>query len=94
MLAGVSGFNFASDSPGIKHWHTDFPFFISSKNDAKPYSPDVPKVAIGRTSLAVNGKPMKLFQRRTARDESLTFGSNTDGAPVRANMYVVLVGEN
>jgi beta-galactosidase len=42
-------------------------------------------------SLTINGKPMKLFQRRAARDESLTFGSNTDGAPVRANMYVVFV---
>ena len=42
-------------------------------------------------SLTINGKPMKLFQRRAARDESLTFGSNTDGAPVRANMYLVFV---
>ena len=41
--------------------------------------------------LTVNGKPMTLFRRRAARDESLTLGSNTDGAPVRANMYVVLV---
>src|SRR5262249_10243689 len=42
-------------------------------------------------SLTVNGKPMKLFTHRAAADESLTFGSNTDGAPVRANQYVVLV---
>ena len=42
-------------------------------------------------SLTINGKPMKIFQRRAEKDESLTFGSNTDGAPVRANMYVVLV---
>jgi beta-galactosidase len=42
-------------------------------------------------SLTINGQPMKVFQRRVVRDESLTFGSNTDGAPVRANMYVVLV---
>ena len=42
-------------------------------------------------SLTINGKPMKIFQRRVAQDESLTLGSNTDGAPVRANMYVVLV---
>ncbi len=41
--------------------------------------------------LTFNGKPMKLFQRRIARDESLTFGSNTDGAPVRANQYLVFV---
>jgi beta-galactosidase len=42
-------------------------------------------------TLAINGKSMKLFQRRVARDESLTFGSNTDGASVRANQYVVFV---
>jgi hypothetical protein len=42
-------------------------------------------------SLTINGQPMKIFQRLVARDESITFGSNTDGAPVRANMYVVLV---
>ena len=42
-------------------------------------------------SLTINGQPMKIFQHRATRDESLTFGSNTDGAPVRANMYVVLV---
>ncbi len=42
-------------------------------------------------SVTVNGQPMKLFSRRAAKDESLTFGSNTDGAPVRANQYVVLV---
>ena len=42
-------------------------------------------------SLTINNRPMKLFQRQAAHDESLTFGSNTDGAPVRANMYVVLV---
>ncbi len=42
-------------------------------------------------SLTINGQPMKLFSRRVAQDESLTFGSNTDGAPVRANQYVVMV---
>ena len=42
-------------------------------------------------SLTVNGRPMKLFQRRIAQDGSLTFGSNTDGTPVRANQYVVFV---
>jgi beta-galactosidase len=42
-------------------------------------------------TLTINGQPMKLFSRRVAKDESLTFGSNTDGAPVRANQYVVLV---
>lgn len=43
-------------------------------------------------TLTVNGKPMKLFQRTMVKDGSLTFGSNTDGAPVRANHYIVLVG--
>jgi beta-galactosidase len=42
-------------------------------------------------TIAINGKPMKLFTHRAAQDESLTFGSNTDGAPVRANQYVALV---
>lgn len=42
-------------------------------------------------SLTVNGTPMKLFQRPMAKDGSLTFGSNTDGTPVRANQYVVFV---
>jgi beta-galactosidase len=42
-------------------------------------------------SLTINGKPMKLFTHRATQDESLTFGSNTDGAPVRANQYVVFV---
>ena len=34
---------------------------------------------------------MKLFTHHSVKDESLTFGSNTEGAPVRANQYVVLV---
>jgi beta-galactosidase len=42
-------------------------------------------------TLAVNGRPMKLFTRRAAKDESLTLGANTDAAPVRANQYVVFV---
>ena len=41
--------------------------------------------------VTVNGQPMKLFQRTMAKDGSLTLGSNTDGAPVRANHYLVLV---
>ena len=41
--------------------------------------------------LTVNGQPMKIFQRTLAKDGSLTFGSNTDGAPVRANHYLVFV---
>ncbi len=44
----------------------------------------------GRT-LTVNGQPMKLFRRAVAPDGSLTLGSNADGAPAAANMYVVLV---
>jgi hypothetical protein len=39
----------------------------------------------------VHDKPMKIFQHRVEQDGSLTLGSNTDGAPVRANQYVVLV---
>jgi beta-galactosidase len=42
-------------------------------------------------SLTVNGTPMKLFLRTVAQEASLTFGSNTEGAPVRANHYVVFV---
>lgn len=42
-------------------------------------------------TLSVNGTAMKLFQRTMAKDGSLTFGSNTEGAPVRANHYVVFV---
>lgn len=34
---------------------------------------------------------MKIFERKMEKDGSLTLGSNTDGTPVRANMYVVLV---
>lgn len=45
---------------------------------------------VGR-NLIVNGAPMALFERKVAQDGSLTFGSNTDGTPVRANMYVVFV---
>jgi len=46
--------------------------------------------ATGQT-LAVNGRALTLFRRRAARDESLTFGSNTEGAPVAAHMYLVFV---
>jgi beta-galactosidase len=42
-------------------------------------------------AVTVNGKPMKLFQRTVAKDGSLTLGSNTDGAPVPANHYIVFV---
>jgi beta-galactosidase len=42
-------------------------------------------------ALTINGKPMKLFTRRVEQDASLTFGPNSDGAPARANHYVVLV---
>jgi beta-galactosidase len=41
--------------------------------------------------LIIHDKPMKIFQRKMEQGGSLTLGSNTDGAPVRANMYVVLV---
>jgi len=42
-------------------------------------------------TIEVNGRPMTLFTRRVDEDASLTLGSNSDGAPVSANMYVVLV---
>lgn len=41
--------------------------------------------------LIVHEKPMKLFTHRSDVDESLTFGSNYDGKPSTANMYIVLV---
>jgi beta-galactosidase len=45
-----------------------------------------------RQTLQVEGRPMQLFQRRVARDESLTLGPNADdsSAPA-ANMYLVFV---
>ncbi len=44
-------------------------------------------------SVTVDGKPMKVFQRRAAADESITLGSNveTQGSPA-CNMYLVFVG--
>jgi beta-galactosidase len=42
-------------------------------------------------TIEVNGRPMRLFTRRVDQDASLTLGSNNDGAPASANMYVVLV---
>jgi beta-galactosidase len=41
--------------------------------------------------ITVHARPMKLFQRRVERDESLTLGSNNDAAPRAANNYIVLV---
>jgi hypothetical protein len=35
---------------------------------------------------------MKLFQRTMTKEGSLTFGSNTEGAPVNAHHYIVFVG--
>src|SRR6185295_9323698 len=43
-------------------------------------------------SITVNQQPMKLFRRRLQNTESLTLGSNTDGAPPSSgNMYVVFL---
>jgi hypothetical protein len=42
-------------------------------------------------SVLVNGQPMRLHARRIDADQSLTLGSNTDGTPGIANMYVVFV---
>jgi beta-galactosidase len=41
-------------------------------------------------SIAVQGKPMKIYRRRAAADESLTLGSNAEGA-AQGNMFVVFV---
>jgi beta-galactosidase len=44
------------------------------------------------TSFALLGKPMKIFQHRSDQDESLTLGSNAEGATAKAfNMYLVFV---
>jgi beta-galactosidase len=43
-------------------------------------------------SITVNGRSMKIFQRATAHEESLTLGSNVDDISVKTgNMYVVFV---
>jgi beta-galactosidase len=43
-------------------------------------------------SLTVEGRPMKIFQRRVAKDESLTLGANAENAMFKScNMYVVIV---
>ena len=43
-------------------------------------------------SLSIDGQPMKLFERKLDKDESLTLGTNTDSASSPAcNMYLVLV---
>ena len=42
-------------------------------------------------SLTINGKPMKVYQHRAAKSESLTLGSNAEKAGSTGNMYVVLV---
>lgn len=43
-------------------------------------------------AITVNGRPMKIFERRLDRDSSLTLGSNTDVPGVQdGNMYVVFV---
>jgi beta-galactosidase len=42
--------------------------------------------------FAVNGQPMKVFERRVSGGESLTLGSNTDGLRLKScNMYIVFV---
>ncbi len=45
-------------------------------------------------ALSVNGRAMSLFTRHAEKDESLTLGSNNDGAPRAANMYVVFVSRS
>jgi len=42
--------------------------------------------------LAINGQPMRLFERRVGSGESLTLGSNTEDRRLKScNMYVVFV---
>jgi beta-galactosidase len=44
--------------------------------------------------LAINGQPMKLFERHLQPGENLTLGSNTDDRRLKScNMYVVFVRE-
>ncbi len=42
-------------------------------------------------TINVNGRAMQLYTRKVAADGSVTFGSNTDAAPTRANQYVIFV---
>jgi len=43
-------------------------------------------------TLAVNGQPMKIFERHARNGESLTLGSNTENQKLKScNMYVVFV---
>ncbi len=43
-------------------------------------------------SLAVKGRPMKIFQHPATHEESLTLGSNADDTSVKTgNMYIVFV---
>ena len=43
-------------------------------------------------SIAIGGRPMRIFQHHAKADESLTLGTNTEDAALKAcNMYVVFV---
>jgi len=43
-------------------------------------------------NLMVESRPMKIFQRRVAKDESLTRGANVENAMFQAcNVYMVIV---
>jgi hypothetical protein len=42
-------------------------------------------------SLTINGKPMKIYQRRATKDESLTLGSHAEAPHAQSNIYVVFV---
>jgi beta-galactosidase len=43
------------------------------------------------SSLVVEGKPMKIFQHQTEKEESLTLGSNAEIPGAASNMYIVVV---
>jgi hypothetical protein len=45
-----------------------------------------------KMTLAVDGTPLKIYERRVRGGESITFGSNTEnGRPKSGNMYIVFV---
>jgi beta-galactosidase len=52
------------------------------------------KPAAADAKITIEGQPMRLFERRIERDESLTFSSNTEDPKAACNMYVVFIAGN
>jgi len=52
------------------------------------------KPAAADAKITIDGQPMRLFERRIERDESLTFSSNTEDPKAACNMYVVFIAGN